>query len=131
MPIRIQRQATSSGWRIPEGCVNVGPGRWESPLVVTQCWARDCDTAAHWHIKDRHHLGCGAPTIPFASLLDAQHMALALYATKWLDHRRRELMQGELRGLNVACWCPLVDDDGNPWPCRGDVILDVANGGAL
>ena len=33
----------------------------------------------------------------------------------------------ELRGKNLACWCPLVDKDGNPIPCHADVLLDIAN----
>jgi hypothetical protein len=33
----------------------------------------------------------------------------------------------ELRGKNLACWCPLVDKDGNPVPCHADVLLEIAN----
>lgn len=33
----------------------------------------------------------------------------------------------ELRGKDLACWCPLVDKDGNPVPCHADVLLEFAN----
>jgi hypothetical protein len=32
-----------------------------------------------------------------------------------------------LRGKDLACWCPLVDKDGNPVPCHADVLLKIAN----
>lgn len=32
-----------------------------------------------------------------------------------------------LRGKNLACWCPLVDKDGNRAPCHADVLLELAN----
>lgn len=33
----------------------------------------------------------------------------------------------ELRGKNLACWCPLTDKDGKPVPCHADVLLEIAN----
>jgi hypothetical protein len=33
----------------------------------------------------------------------------------------------DLRGKNLACWCPIVDKDGNPVPCHADVLLELAN----
>ncbi|MFF7250430.1 DUF4326 domain-containing protein [Embleya sp. NPDC008237] len=32
-----------------------------------------------------------------------------------------------LRGHPLACWCPLVDDKGEPVPCHVDVLLRIAN----
>jgi hypothetical protein len=32
-----------------------------------------------------------------------------------------------LRGKNLACWCPLVDKDGNKVPCHADVLLELSN----
>jgi hypothetical protein len=28
-----------------------------------------------------------------------------------------------LRGHDLACWCPLTDDDGHPTPCHADELL--------
>jgi Domain of unknown function (DUF4326) len=38
------------------------------------------------------------------------------------DPRARSLRQslGELRGKDLACWCP-------PGPCHGDVLIEMAN----
>jgi hypothetical protein len=33
-----------------------------------------------------------------------------------------------LRGHDLACWCPLVDADGNHVPCHADILLELANG---
>lgn len=38
-----------------------------------------------------------------------------------------EEIRAELAGKNLACWCPLVDTDGNPVPCHADVLLELAN----
>ena len=39
----------------------------------------------------------------------------------------KELIALELRGKDLACWCPLEDVDGNPVPCHADVLLEWAN----
>jgi hypothetical protein len=36
---------------------------------------------------------------------------------------------GELRGKDLACWCPLANKDGTPHPCHADVLLEIVNGG--
>lgn len=33
----------------------------------------------------------------------------------------------KLRGKHLACWCPLIDKDGNRTPCHADVLLQLAN----
>ncbi len=33
----------------------------------------------------------------------------------------------ELCGKDLACWCRLVDKDGNPVPCHADILLELAN----
>jgi hypothetical protein len=42
----------------------------------------------------------------------------------------RELLINDLprlKGKHLACWCPLVDEDGNAVPCHADVLLELAN----
>jgi len=34
----------------------------------------------------------------------------------------------ELRGHDLACWCPLTLPDGSRCPCHADVLLELANG---
>jgi len=38
-----------------------------------------------------------------------------------------EAARRELRGHDLMCWCPLTTDDGRPYPCHGDVWLEIAN----
>ncbi len=45
----------------------------------------------------------------------------AVEAFRLDNHRRPASDFVELRGKNLACWCPL---DG---PCHADVLLDLAN----
>ena len=33
----------------------------------------------------------------------------------------------ELRGHDLACWCPLEDSAGRRMPCHADVLLELAN----
>jgi hypothetical protein len=40
-----------------------------------------------------------------------------------------EDIRRELRGKNLACWCPLEDENGNRVPCHADVLLEIANAG--
>jgi hypothetical protein len=92
-PVRV-RLSRRRGWRKPANTVVVSrPSRWGNPFA-----ARDAD--------DRGRV-------------------VALYRA--FIHRPenaglRKAARRELRGRNLACWCPL---DG---PCHADVLLEVANG---
>lgn len=96
MPVRIQRKRTK-GWKMPPNTVYVGrPTKWGNPFRAEE-WGRDI--AVHNYeimILDR----------PFA--------------TKGPDYVAE--IQRELRGKNLACWCPLDQ------PCHADVLLEIANG---
>ena len=45
---------------------------------------------------------------------------------KMMEPRTFEI-RTELRGKDLACWCPLVDKNGNHAPCHADVLLEIAN----
>lgn len=47
------------------------------------------------------------------------HLAIVQNCTPWVFK--------ELRGKDLACWCALVDKDGNPVPCHADILLEMAN----
>ena len=34
----------------------------------------------------------------------------------------------DLRGKDLACWCPLEDERGKRFPCHADVLMELANG---
>ena len=33
----------------------------------------------------------------------------------------------ELKGKNLACWCPLLDEQGQPVACHAMVLLEISN----
>jgi hypothetical protein len=37
------------------------------------------------------------------------------------------IIRDELRGKNLARWCPLADEQGRSVPCHTDVLLALAN----
>ena len=43
------------------------------------------------------------------------------------DPRHIARARETLRGKNLACWCKVIDADGNYVPCHADVLLRLAN----
>ena len=105
-PSRIQLRRTK-GWRIPEGAVVcTRPGGRGNPFAHP-------DPAIAQRMFRVWLLG----TCRSAPLFDCR-VALPDLAT-----RRRAILDtmGELRGRDLACWCPLDH------PCHADVLLEIAN----
>ncbi len=97
-PKRIQRKRTK-GWKMPEGAVYVGrPTKWGNPYVV-----------------DEHQSAAEAVR---------GYRWLVTHGMKW-DHLNviKPPMDriADLRGRDLACWCPLDR------PCHADVLLAMAN----
>lgn len=106
MPERIRRKRTK-GWRMPPNTVYVGrPTKWGNPFIV----GREI-------VRERMEPGGGQKSVTVA---DADH-AVRLYR-RFLSPRLRIVAEWELRGKNLACWCPLDQ------PCHADVLLELANG---
>lgn len=93
MPERIQRKRVK-GWRMPENTVSVTrPGRYGNPFKVGA--STNCKTAGD---------------------------AVLLFEIFLVDHpKTSERWAQELRGKNLACFCPLDQ------PCHADVLLELAN----
>lgn len=94
-PKRIQRKRTK-GWRMPPNTVSVTrPGPFGNPFVVGQL-------------------------SEYGDVPDAE-TAVAFYRS-WIDKglQRIRIVQ-ELRGKNLACFCPIGS------PCHADVLLEIAN----
>ena len=97
--MRVQRKRTK-GYRLPPNTVYVGrPTKWGNPFVAEHGLTRAVVVDSFRHVF-------GSPTYSFVR-------------AGWAD---------ELRGKDLACWCPLVDKDGNRVPCHADVLLEWANG---
>lgn len=100
MAKRIQRKRTK-GWRMPPGTVYVGrPSKWGNPFRAHDgaCDHPDCDGHAP------------------ATAADA---VSAFW--RWVTPEYGERARRELRGKDLACWCPLDA------PCHADVLLKLAN----
>lgn len=110
-PKRIQRKRTK-GWKMPANTVYVGrPTKWGNPFVVST----DHDRLDYYGAySENHDLWDGWPVVNRATAVIAFQVMKAL-------HLDREELRAELRGKDLACWCPLDQ------PCHADVLLEIAN----
>jgi len=93
-PTRIQRKRTK-GWRMPPNTIYVGrPTKWGNPWIV----------------------GNGYSAAEIVALYQA-------WMTGWYGSTKLPPLPNptELRGKDLACWCPLGQ------PCHADVLLELAN----
>lgn len=99
MPDRIQLRRTK-GWRMPPNTAKVDRSTpWGNPYQGE---------------------GTGADRAYLVRLF-RDHLARPEQVEKVA------LARQELQGKNLACWCPLFDEDGNAAPCHADVWLEVVN----
>lgn len=117
-PKRIQRKRTK-GWKMPPNTVYVGrPTKWGNP----------------WHVENALKSGLFKPeAVPqvviaeFEAWLTREASPNDEHLGYWLKPEmieQREYILShlhELRGKNLACWCPLDQ------PCHADVLLRIAN----
>ena len=99
MPKRVQMHRRKGGWRKdhPEAVIVARPSKWGNRFVV----------------GDRYL----TPKMGHAVVRDRAHAVDLFRASR--DARRYDI--AELRGKDLACWCPLDQ------PCHADVLLEVAN----
>lgn len=117
--IRIQRKRTK-GWKMPPNTVYVGrPTTWGNPFKVGEHGdAIECASLFRNCILGNVQPGA----------LNKKQLAAANKA--WPDCF---VMPCEmtakifLRGKNLACWCPILDQQNNYTPCHADVLLSLAN----
>jgi hypothetical protein len=93
-PKRIQLRRTR-GWRLPDNAVIISrPTKWGNPFRIGVDGTREecVRQFGRWIVGD--------------------------------DPKARDLRRAldELRGKDLACWCP-------PGPCHGDMLIAMANGG--
>lgn len=121
VPQRIQRKRTR-GARLPENTVCVTRGtKWGNPFYIINeegsPWVTDHrDPSMPVLNFDVRRLLNIAETAPL-NWRDARRGIVALFRQQCCD---RPL--AELRGKNLACWCPLDE------PCHATVLLELANG---
>jgi hypothetical protein len=139
VPERIQRHRTR-GWRMPEGAIYVGrPTMFGNPAIVERhrgrwaVWAGDVgpmvacvDTQpeARAEAVEFFRLWLASPD----GVIDRRD-AIGIDAAveprlSWayaVNHEDLRARLPDLRGRDLACWCPLDQ------PCHADVLLEVAN----
>lgn len=120
MAKRIQRQRTK-GWKMPTGAVYVGrPTMWGNPYWdikrygLDLCLALFADTARG--IWDPATVPSGSPDM-WWTWLYANHMEWL----KRIGHKPVESARLDLKGHDLACWCPLNHR------CHADILLEIAN----
>lgn len=116
-PQRIQRKR-SKGWKMPENTVYVG---------------RPTDWVNMFRVGEFAKIGKGRGTPGFSYLCCweskyADETYTEIKSTQQAVEMYREYLRrypainiAELRGKNLACWCPLDQ------PCHADVLLELAN----
>lgn len=129
MPQRIQLSRTK-GYRKPVGAIVVSrPWKWGNPFRVgetvtklnplfpylarTLPGSEDPSTWGRWSFD----------------AVTAYDPHAVVEAHGWWLIEQPELMLSlhELRGRDLACWCPLLDADGRPAPCHADTLIALAN----
>lgn len=105
-PVRVQLRRTK-GWRMPENTVKVDrTTRWGNPYKIG---------------------GTDHENDIVEDAADAKHAFWMLRGEQEEAHDEGHFIQiiadirNELRGKNLACWCPLDQ------PCHADVLLEIAN----
>ncbi|WP_026125946.1 DUF4326 domain-containing protein [Nocardiopsis gilva] len=117
-PCRIQRRSTR-GWRMPPGAVYVGwPTRWASPFTLDFV-PSDHPNPQLW-CRERYRLWlAGAGSGGYDGFHDDMDVGRS-----YVDRRDVVTHVDELRGHDLACWCPLDQ------PCHADVLLELASEGS-
>ncbi|HEV7674480.1 MAG TPA: DUF4326 domain-containing protein [Candidatus Angelobacter sp.] len=106
-PRRIQRKRIK-GWKMPPNTVYVGrPTKWGNLWTVgrSNCGCRSAGECMHDAFK------CDTPA-----------EAVDMFRKLVTEGRKLKFeAAAELRGKDLACWCPLDQ------PCHADVLLEIAN----
>jgi hypothetical protein len=109
---------------MPEGAVYVGrPSRYGNPWIIRHIGRYGKFLGAYWLVQDSTR-----NWYPSSQKV-AQRFAVRMFR-RWLrdnEFARRLIRLEELRGKDLACWCPLEDEHGRRVPCHADVLLEWAN----
>ena len=119
-PIRIQRKRTK-GWRMPENTVSVcRPGKWGNPFKIGGYFmVGDPDPRARFRMSwCQSYLGAEGGRF---TLIETAEVAVDFFRRLCANGYYTPKNLAELRGKNLACYCPLDQ------PCHADVLLEIAN----
>jgi len=122
MPKRI-RLSRKRGSRKPPDAVNVArPSKWGNPYRWGDYDIRETDNR---------------PASEAVRKREGTLMAVRDHEAWLILHEKREEIRADLRGRDLACWCPLcpAHADGKPFdvdcgdcaPCHADTLGSIAN----
>jgi len=115
MPKRVQRKY---GVKLPPGTVYVGRGSaWGNYFFHGPTREEAVAAYRKWLLQGL----AGEPGS--TGYAGAAVDAMAGYPRRSEAIRRLP----ELRGKDLACWCPIVDAEGKPVACHADCLLELAN----
>jgi len=118
MPKRIQRKRTK-GWKMPEGALSVTrPGPHGNPFRVGGYFKIGNGGNGFTYLEC---LAVAYLTPDFVKV-ETREQAVAMFREYRLRYPLSASKLEELRGKDLACWCPLDQ------PCHADVLLEIANG---
>lgn len=137
--IRVQRKR-QKGWRMPENTVYVGRGsRWGNPFRLVQYGD------GKWSVKTDGSKECNKILVEnghavYDTKEAATKDAIKCYSIWLLPYSHEgslddfllcqsilEDAKRNLKGKNLACWCKIVDENGNYFMCHADLLLSLAN----
>jgi hypothetical protein len=124
MPKRIQITRTRP-WQTEPKAIRVSrPSRWSNPFVVAE---EKGDNGYRYsvrgsanHLLGMHRTKAGA----HRQAVDLFEMHIGPMGNYEYDADTLALLVAELRGRDLACWCPVG------YACHADVLLELANGGS-
>jgi hypothetical protein len=119
-PQRVQRTRTKGGG-MPAGALYVGrPTRWGNPFSVVSLGKH-----GPFDILDGIRF-LGQHTDKRSAVARVVEL-YALHTGPMGNYEIEEADLEQLRGRDLACWCPLTYPDGTKHPCHADVLLALAN----
>lgn len=119
MPERIQLLRIK-GWRLheisPNAIVVSRPSKWGNPFRIVSV------NRNHWTVIDDNGVDYREPPTGWTERRTAELKAVRLFYTDIKGELAPYPPLSELRGHDLACWCPLNQ------PCHADILLELANG---
>jgi len=119
IPMRAPRRIQMSRkhpWRAdnPDAVIVARPSRWGNPFEIGSTRWIPVDENGTWS-KEPH------PPLTREQAVECFRLSAVFDAREFPGY------YAALAGRDLACWCALVDADGNPVPCHADVLLELAN----
>jgi hypothetical protein len=132
MPKRIQMSRQHAWQTEPKAVIVARPHLYGNVFRVSST-KETRKSPRWWHVSGPRDSWSYLPSLTVARDVATNEFrrwittpTLSPYDFHWMTIERHQairaaLISGELRGRDIACWCPLNH------PCHGDVILELAN----